>query len=105
MNALCCECSLVPPPLLGPEPLSTASEKQVSKLGDWLSFATAGMEAPTIATAVKAAAIAAVWGLTIIVKSPPRCETKPQLMPTRCALAFCLRSGRKLSRNQRKGDL
>ena len=47
INALCCDSTLVPPPLLGPEPLSTDNAKQESKLGAWLyaSFGTYALAA------------------------------------------------------------
>ncbi len=46
MNLLYCDITLSPPPLSGPEPLSTARLKQASHVGVWLSRANAGIVTP-----------------------------------------------------------
>src|SRR5258708_33517869 len=76
INLLYCDITLSPPPLSGPEPLSTASAKQASQVGAWLSRANAGIATPGVASAARIAATATVLGLMLMVMSLPVYETK-----------------------------
>ena len=58
INALYCDNTLSPPPLSGPEPLSTASVKQVSQVGVWLSLANTEIATLGVASAARITAIA-----------------------------------------------
>jgi len=69
INALYCDNTLSPPPLSGPEPLSTASVKQVSQVGVWLSLANAGIATLGVASTATIAAIAKVLCLVTMVMS------------------------------------
>lgn len=71
IKSLYCDITLAPPPLFGPEPLSTASVKQVSQVGAWLTLAAAGAATAGAASAATTAAIATVLGLVTIVMSLP----------------------------------
>jgi hypothetical protein len=68
---LYCDIDFSLPPLFGPEPLSTASAKQVSQVGAWLTLANAGLAMAGIASAATIAAIATVFGLVTMVMSLP----------------------------------
>jgi hypothetical protein len=76
INLLYCDNTLSPPPLSGPEPLSTARLKQASQVGVWLSRANAGIVTPGIASAARISATATVLGWVIMVMSLPVYETK-----------------------------
>jgi hypothetical protein len=76
INLLYCDNTLSPPPLSGPEPLSTARLKQASQVGVWLSRANAGIVTPGAASAARIAATATVFGWVIMVMSLPVYETK-----------------------------
>jgi hypothetical protein len=89
INLLYCDMTLSPPPLSGPEPLSTASVKQASQVGVWLSLADAGIATPGAASAATIAAIATVLGLMIMVMSLPVCETKARFDKARFDIDPC----------------